>query len=35
MPNKPRYTIIDEADEMVQADWTEDMRQIFGGGRLS
>lgn len=27
-----RYTIIDEADEMVSPDWVEDMRQIMGGG---
>lgn len=28
----PRYTIIDEADEMVSADWVEDMAKIMGGG---
>lgn len=27
-----RYTIIDEADEMVSADWVEDMGKIMGGG---
>ena len=26
-----RYTIIDEADEMVSADWLEDMRKIMSG----
>ena len=30
-----RYTIIDEADEMVSADWVEDMKKIMsGGGRI-
>lgn len=30
-----RYTIIDEADEMLHDDWEEDMMQIMsGGGRL-
>ena len=27
-----RYTIIDEADEMVSPDWVDDMREIMGGG---
>ena len=27
-----RYTIIDEADEMVSIDWNEDMAKIMGGG---
>ena len=27
-----RYTIIDEADEMVSADWVDDMRKIMTGG---
>ena len=27
-----RYMVIDEADEMLQDDWTEDMNQIFAGG---
>ena len=27
-----RYTIIDEADEMVSDDWTEDMKRILSGG---
>lgn len=27
-----RYTIIDEADEMVSADWVDDMRRIMAGG---
>jgi len=30
--NQPRYTIIDEADEMVSPDWMDDMRKIMGGG---
>lgn len=30
----PRYTIIDEADEMVSADWVEDMTKIMGGGGM-
>lgn len=29
-----RYTIIDEADEMVSADWVEDMTKIMGGGGM-
>lgn len=34
--NQPRYTIIDEADEMVSPDWMDDMRKIMrGGGRGS
>lgn len=27
-----RYTIIDEADEMVSPDWLDDMQKIMGGG---
>ena len=27
-----RYTIIDEADEMVSDDWNEDMKRIMSGG---
>lgn len=27
-----RYMVIDEADEMLQDDWTEEMNQIFAGG---
>lgn len=27
-----KYTIIDEADEMLQGDWEQDMRTIMGGG---
>ena len=27
-----RYTIIDEADEMVSPDWNEEMRMVMGGG---
>ena len=27
-----RYTIIDEADEMVSSDWNEEMNLILGGG---
>ena len=30
--NKLRYTIIDEADELVSADWSEDLKMIFSGG---
>ena len=30
-----RYTIIDEADEMVSPDWVEDMKEIMGGGILT
>ncbi len=30
----PRYTIIDEADEMVSTDWLEDMTKIMGGGGM-
>ena len=26
-----RYTIIDEADEMVSPDWVDEMRNIMGG----
>ena len=26
-----RYTIIDEADEMVSPDWVDEMRTIMGG----
>ena len=29
--NKNRFTIIDEADEMVSPDWVDDMRSIIGG----
>ena len=29
--NYIRYTIIDEADEMVSPDWTEEMRSVMGG----
>ena len=33
MTDEPsRYTIIDEADEMVSDDWTEDMKRILSGG---
>ncbi len=27
-----RYTIIDEADEMLQDDWEESMKKIMSGG---
>lgn len=27
-----RFTIIDEADEMVSTDWVDDMAKIMGGG---
>lgn len=26
-----RYTILDEADEMIQPDWEEDMKHLLGG----
>lgn len=26
-----RFTIIDEADEMVSPDWVEEMRSVMGG----
>ena len=32
--DKTRYTIIDEADEMVSPDWVDDMRAVMGGGTL-
>ncbi|MCJ1473462.1 hypothetical protein MMC13_002113 [Lambiella insularis] len=30
--NRVKYTIIDEADEMVGPDWSEDMNMILSGG---
>jgi hypothetical protein len=34
--DETRYTIIDEADEMVSPDWMDDMRKIlYGGGKLA
>ncbi|KAJ9641646.1 hypothetical protein H2204_002708 [Knufia peltigerae] len=30
--SRVRYTIIDEADEMLHSDWEEDMAKIMGGG---
>lgn len=30
--NGHRYTIIDEADEMLNADWSEELKQIMSGG---
>ena len=27
-----RYTIIDEADEMLHADWEDEMAKIMSGG---
>ena len=30
-----RFTVIDEADEMVRPDWIDDMRGILGGGMIS
>ena len=33
--NQPRYTIIDEADEMLQSDWEEELRKIMAGGGKS
>ena len=30
-----RYTIIDEADEMVSPDWADDLRGIMGGGTVN
>ncbi|MCJ1465446.1 hypothetical protein MMC07_004064 [Pseudocyphellaria aurata] len=30
--SRVKFTIIDEADEMVSSDWAEDMQTIMGGG---
>lgn len=31
-----RYMIVDEADEMLESDWDEEIRQILtGGGKYS
>ncbi|MCJ1435750.1 hypothetical protein MMC27_005125 [Xylographa pallens] len=30
--NRVRYTIIDEADELVSSDWSDDMNMILSGG---
>ena len=30
--NRVRYTILDEADEMVSDDWKDDLAKILGGG---
>ncbi|KIW16052.1 hypothetical protein PV08_06103 [Exophiala spinifera] len=30
--SRVRYTIIDEADQMLHSDWEEDMAKIMGGG---
>ena len=30
--NQNRYTIIDEADELVGPDWMDDMKKIMSGG---
>ncbi|KAK4543379.1 hypothetical protein LTR36_005522 [Oleoguttula mirabilis] len=30
--SRVKYTIIDEADEMLQADWEEELRKIMSGG---
>ena len=27
-----RYTIIDEADEMLESDWADELGKIMGGG---
>jgi hypothetical protein len=27
-----RYTVIDEADELLQADWEDEFRRIMSGG---
>lgn len=36
LTNNDRYTIIDEADEMVSSDWVDDMRKLMtGGGQYS
>jgi ATP-dependent RNA helicase DDX3X len=30
-----RYTVIDEADELLQADWEADFKKLMaGGGKL-
>ena len=33
--NMSRYTIVDEADEMVSPGEVDDMREIMGGGILT
>lgn len=33
--DKIRYTIIDEADEMVSPDWVEEMRNVMGGADVN
>ena len=30
-----RYTVIDEADEMLQEDWQEELNKIMAGGGMS
>jgi len=30
-----RYTILDEADEMLQPGWTEEIEKIMAGGGMS
>lgn len=30
--NQIRYTVIDEADEMLDADWEEELKKILSGG---
>jgi hypothetical protein len=30
-----RYTVIDEADELLQADWEDEFRRIMSGGGKS
>lgn len=32
--SRVKYTIIDEADEMISPDWADEMRRIMGGGML-
>jgi len=32
--NRVKYTIIDEADEMLNADWEDDMKKIMMGGGM-
>ena len=32
LTNSDRFTVIDEADEMVSPDWLDDMHKIMTGG---
>ena len=29
-----RYTVIDEADEMLDADWQDELQKIMSGGGM-